>query len=449
MRIRLLLLYAAATLLLIVPLAVLGKPATGSWPSATATPTDEPEPLCGTLGRLVENRPIFSETRFCPEYLLQELPRTALPAITSIAYAPVCDLLDEPRGWCGALFFTRPDEGTLNWIGAFHPDTLTYDVNVFASSLTTPNGLAWHDGAWYVSGGQNVYRLADEDGDLVADSVEVVIDDLPEGAGFWTGSVGFGPDGRLYVSKGAGCNACEEDPRRGTILSYEPDGNDGRIFAGGLRSAFDFAWHPASGDLWTADAGRDGLGEDLPLEELNHASRPGQHFGWPYCYTTADGVTADESVPSPDEDFCQQRATGPELTFPARSNPAGMAFYSGEAFPELEGDLLIVASGSWNRRIPSGYALIRVCFDAAGAPEICRDGQGQPIRDAQGQLTLQEVLVPFVGYLGHSLEDLHIHGQSFFPDHPIDVTISPEGWIVISEQEGRLIQLRPMPSWDF
>jgi len=309
--------------------------------------------------------------------------------------------------------------------------------------------LAWHEGAWYVSGGQNIYRLADEDGDLTADSVEVVIDDLPQGAGFWTGSIGFGPDGRLYVSVGAGCNACEGDTRRGTILNYAPDGSDGRAFASGLRNAFDFAWHPTSGDLWTADAGRDGLGEDLPLEELNRASQPGQHFGWPYCYTTASGVVADESIPSPNEGFCQQQATGPELTFQAHSSPAGMLFYSGKAFPELEGDLLVVASGSWNRRIPSGYALIRVCFDVAGALEICRDGQGQPILDARGQPATQEVLVPFVGYLGHSLEDLHIHGQSFFPDHPIDVAISPEGWIVISVQEGRLIRLRPMPPWNF
>ncbi len=159
MRIRLFSLCAAA-LLLIVLLAALGTPVTGSQPTATATSTGESEPICGALGRLVENRPIFSETRFCPEYLLQELPRTALPAITSVAYAPTCDSLDEPRDWCGALFFTRPDEGTLNWIGAFHPDTLTYDVNVFASGLTTPNGLSWHEGAWYVSGGENVYRLA-------------------------------------------------------------------------------------------------------------------------------------------------------------------------------------------------------------------------------------------------------------------------------------------------
>ena len=132
----------------------------------------------------------------------------------------------------------------------------------------------------------------------------------------------------------------------------------------------------------------------------------------------------------------------PEITFSAHSSPAGLAFYHGDAFPEFEGDLLVVTSGSWNRRIPSGYALYRVCFDSMGAPETCLDTDGNPILDDHGNPAERELLIPVDAYYGYGLEVLHIQGQSFYPDHPVDVAISPEGWITVSVMAGRLIRLR-------
>ncbi len=439
------LLSAAATALIALVAVASAAPTEASSARLAATPTPQDGLPCGELGTIVE-RPVLDPSRFCPEYILAELPHSSVAAITSIAYAPPCDQLPEPRDWCGALFLVRPDEGTLAWVGGRDPDTGSYPLHTFASGLTVPNGLVWHEDAWYVSGERAIYRLADTNGDNRADAVDVIVNDLPAGPGEWTGSLGIGPDGRLYVSKGASCNACEEtDPRRGTILSYRLDGTDEQIVARGLHNAFDFAWHPVSGVLWTADSGREFLGEDVPLEELNRLGRWGEHFGWPYCYATASGLVWDETISGATADFCQE-TTPPVLTLPAHSRPAGMAFYHGQAFPEFEGDLLLVTSGSWNRRIPSGYALLRLCFDRMGELEICADEHGNPILDDHGDPSPWEVLLPVDPfYPDHGLELLHVQGQSFYPDHPVDVAVSPQGLITVAVMEGRLIQLRPSP----
>ena len=40
-------------------------------------------------------------------------------------------------------------------------------------------------------------------------------------------------------------------------------------YARGLRNSVGLAWHPVTGELWATDNGGDGLGEDVPPEELN------------------------------------------------------------------------------------------------------------------------------------------------------------------------------------
>ena len=70
-------------------------------------------------------------------------------------------------------------------------------------------------------------------------------------------TIGFGPDGRLYVSIGSSCDVCiEADPRRTTIQVYDAEGK-GRPFATGLRNANGFDWDPATGRLWAGDNGQD------------------------------------------------------------------------------------------------------------------------------------------------------------------------------------------------
>jgi len=88
--------------------------------------------------------------------------------------------------------------------------------------------------------------------------------DLPVGGQHSTRTAYFGPDGSLYESAGSTCNFCvESDSRRATIMRGDT------VFATGLRNSVGFAWHPATGDLWATDNGGDGLGDNVPPDEIN------------------------------------------------------------------------------------------------------------------------------------------------------------------------------------
>ena len=62
------------------------------------------------------------------------------------------------------------------------------------------------------------------------------------------------------------------------------DGSGVEVFARGIRNTVGFDWHPQTKELWFTDNGRDRQGDDVPPDELNHAPKPGLHFGYPYCH---------------------------------------------------------------------------------------------------------------------------------------------------------------------
>ena len=85
------------------------------------------------------------------------------------------------------------------------------DVVVMADGISFPLGLAFHDGALYISSRGEITRLADDDGE--PDALLTVIGNLPARQHQNNGPA-IGPDGRLYVPIGSTCDACiEEDAR--------------------------------------------------------------------------------------------------------------------------------------------------------------------------------------------------------------------------------------------
>lgn len=114
------------------------------------------------------------------------------------------------------------------------------------------------------------------------------------------------------------------------------------------------------------------------------------------------------------------------VIFASGSAPTGIAYYPAMpamAFPQFGGSLLVVTSGSWNTPTISGYELWVVSFTSSDRP-------GTPIR-----------LIP--ADTERSSSDAALVSLSFFPDHPIAVAVSPEGWIYVATREGRIIRLRP------
>ena len=206
----------------------------------------------------------------------------------------------------------------------------------------------------------------DADSGSTRGSYERVVTGLPSRGNHWTRTVGFGPDGMMYLAVGSSCNVCEEtEPRRAAILRYAPDGSGEEIYAAGLRNAVDFDWQPSTGHLYATDNGRDLLGNDFPPCELNRVVEGG-FYGWPYA--NGDNV--------PDPDFGPGNADrvaasiAPAHSFRAHNAPLGMTFVSGPDAPAAyRGAALVALHGSWNRTHKDGYRVVSLHWQPDGSIE--------------------------------------------------------------------------------
>ncbi len=248
---------------------------------------------------------------------------------------------------------------------------------VIAENLTMPSGIAFRDGALYVAAVNRVLRYDDIEARLADPPEPVVVSAaFPSDAHHGWKYIKFGPDGKLYVPVGAPCNICNE-PGYMAIKRMNPDGSGLEDFALGVRNSVGFDWHPASGELWFTDNGRDFLGDDVPPCELNHAPHQGMHFGYPFCHG------ADIRDPEYGQDAQCSTYTPPAQPLGPHVAPLGMIFYRGTQFPaEYRNQIFIAEHGSWNRSEKIGYRLTLVRLDDAGQArryETFADGwlQGQ------------------------------------------------------------------------
>ncbi|HJW12179.1 MAG TPA: PQQ-dependent sugar dehydrogenase, partial [Albitalea sp.] len=159
-------------------------------------------------------------------------------------------------------------------------------VQVIASGLNRPVGVAYRNGSLYVSAVSRILRFDNIDQRLTSPPAPVVVrDDLPTETHHGWKFIAFGPDGWLYVPVGAPCNVCEPDADRYAVIRrMKPDGSQLETYARGIRNSVGFDWHPGTHELWFTDNGRDMMGDDVPTDELNHAPKAGMHFGFPYCH---------------------------------------------------------------------------------------------------------------------------------------------------------------------
>jgi len=276
---------------------------------------------------------------------------------------PRIDLLKVPAGFKIELFASGLDnartmvmgkQGTL-FIGTRSAGNVyaikgakTYTI---ASGLNMPNGLAFHKGALYIAAVDRILRLDNIETNLVEPPKAVIVkNDLPSATHHGWRSIGFGPDGRLYISIGAPCNVCLKEGFA-EIRSMKADGSDERVVAKGIRNSVGFTWHPQTKQLWFSDNGRDMLGDDIPADEINHVEQKGQDFGFPYCH---GGNVID---PDYDEFSCADFSP-PAIQLGAHVAPLGISFYTGQSFPkEYYNQLFVAEHGSWNRSQKSGYRI--------------------------------------------------------------------------------------------
>ena len=282
-------------------------------------------------------------------------------------------------------------------------------VHVIASGLREPAGVAFRDGALYVSAISRILRFDDIERRLADPPAPIVVNDrLPSDGHHGRKFIAFGPDGKLYVNVGVPCNVCEADPDRyGIIARMNADGSGLEVYTRGLRNSVGFDWDPQTKELWFTDNGRDNLGDDVPPDTLNHASRAGLRFGFPYCH---GGTIADPEFgrKHPCSEFvAPAQKLGPHVA------ALGMRFYTGSQFPATYRRRVFIAEhGSWNRSAKIGYRVTMVTLDG-------------------GKATGYE---PFAeGWL---------QGQSAW-GRPADVLVAPDGSLLVSDDmAGAIYRIR-------
>jgi len=153
----------------------------------------------------------------------------------------------------------------------------------------------------------------------------------------------------------------------------------------GVRNSVGGDIDPRSGNYWFTENARDWMSDDLPSDKLNHITKIGEHFGYPYCH---QGDTPD---PKYNRGHACTEFTPPVVKLGNHVAPLGMKFYTGSQFPaDYKNNILIAEHGSWNRHVYQGARIERVIVDADGKnakQEVFAEGWLKGPQDYNGRPT--------------------------------------------------------------
>jgi len=245
----------------------------------------------------------------------------------------------------------------------------------FMTNLRNPNSVAFYTDMK----GQDWFYLAETDKltryKFVKNSMaqtgkaEVIMTFPDYGLGYkhgsWhmTRSLAFSPDGKLYVSVGTSCDACEEKKKerdiRGIILEMNPDGSNRRVYARNIKNAVGIKW--IGKKFYATNEGVDHLGLDKP-DDTFYELRDGADYGWAKCFQANGKVIFDpkfarKNQPPPD---CS-RVPVSYAFFPAHSSALGFDYFDGKtADGNLKNSFLVALHGSTNRNDGRGYKIVSI-----------------------------------------------------------------------------------------
>lgn len=305
----------------------------------------------------------------------------------------------------GVVFIGTGAAGAVYAVEDTDHDGVADKTYTIADERYLPNGVAFKDGALYVAEVDRIIRYDHIIGNLAKPPLPVVVyDKLPSDKHHGWKYLRFGPDGKLYSAIGAPCNICKPDKPYGSLFRLNPDGSQFEIIAEGVRNSVGFDWQPETNILFFNENGRDWLGDNLPPEELNQWSKPGEHFGYPYCH-------AGEI---PDPEFGKGKNcrdyVAPAWKYKAHNAPLGMRFYRGEAFPAgYRNQLFVALHGSWNRTKPDGYRISLVRFK-----------NSKPVSE-------------------EAFVDGWLQGDGSVLGRPVDILEMPDGGLLVSDDQNGLI----------
>ncbi|MCH7672195.1 MAG: PQQ-dependent sugar dehydrogenase [Proteobacteria bacterium] len=225
----------------------------------------------------------------------------------------------------------------------------------------------------------------------------------------------FTADGKLMMSVGgayvfANTGELAQDPavHYGKLLRLNDDGTAPadnpfvesgeflpEVYSVGHRNQLGLAIHPETGELWASENGPQG-GDEANIIQA------GKNYGWPYASYSRQ-YRGDWVSQTP---WLAEYESPAVVWWPSIA-PAALTFYSGEQFPEWQGNLFV--GSMMEGRIPGTGHLERIVFNSRGQ-EIRREGL---------------------------LKELHHRVR--------DVQQGPDGYLYIltDEEDGALLRLEP------
>lgn len=244
-------------------------------------------------------------------------------------------------------------------------------------------GIAIKNGYLYASSNSAVYRYKLINNEPDTSHPETIVSGLLDRNTHNSKSIALDNNGNIYVNIGAPSNVCQQQDRvkgapgqdpcplltiSGGVWQYKADKlnqkfEDGIRYATGLRNVVGLDWNNTTNTLFVTQHGRDGLQDydlfpdsisvDIPAEEMMEVTKPGEDFGWPYCfynqYISKKVVNPEYGGDAKTVGRCENVKL-PVVAFPGHMAPNALLFYTGNQFPEKYRNGAFVAfHGSWNR----------------------------------------------------------------------------------------------------
>lgn len=279
------------------------------------------------------------------------LPKGFVIHLFAVGIGSARDLQFSPGG---TLLVSDPSAGSVYVLPDKNNDGVADMTKTIISGEHRPHGLAFYKNKLFVAEVDRVVRYGWDEKNLMA-TKEKVLFSLPENLDHNNRTIVFDNSGRMFVSVGSTCNACNEsDPKSGTIVVSDSEGNNPTVFAKGLRNAPFMQINPLTGDLWATGMGRDNLGDNLPPDEID-IIKQGKDYGWPNCY----GNKIPDTNFNPNANC--ENTEPPIYEIPAHNAPLGLVFIRSKQFDaSWQNDLLVAYHGSWNSTVPVGYKVVHL-----------------------------------------------------------------------------------------
>ena len=391
---------------------VLGLPALAAAQQQPAVPTNIDKLKQMKVSGTDPNLPTIPQTGRNADAIRENLKRVKLPPGFKIElYAIVPDARHMAVAPFTNMLFVGTRKTSVYAVTDRNGDMVADEVKPFAPSLkfNNPNGVCWtKDGFLIVAEHNRVLNFPAAEFFYEGPDV-AVIEVVPQGKLIPVEEESFnhgartcrvGPDNQLYITLGQPFNVQPREKMKlydevgigGIVRMNAFDGSKREVFARGVRNSVGLEFNPANGHLWFTDNQTDGMGDTIPPGELNRATRPGQHFGYPWLGGRSVRITEHGY----DKDPLPANLTPPEVEMEAHAADLGLTFYTGTQFPaQYRGGIFSAQHGSWNRTTPIGARIMFTKLKADGSAEkteVFADGfldaqtrryRGRPVDVAQ------------------------------------------------------------------